>query len=348
MTHVGWALRCAVCGAPLDARGDLFRCSDDHPGVLVHADTAHGRTNIIALRDERTSEELVLKIRSLSDHVTTNEQLERTTANEAATIARLSQALGSGPYRVPELVVGAVSTRGLLMRRLHGRCLEDELYGAGAWLRPRGVGRGSERAGEWLARLVTSTEVGRMPFSPDETVARAREFLEEIAERGHSPAKVSRLADLVASAAAGTAGQEIARCIVHGDFRPRHVFLAADSVTVIDFEQATEGWAHEDAAFYLAALDGFLAQYLRRRWSPGARIAGLRFLAPYLSEAPPGWATVGRLFRAAAMVRALNIDYRGKLARTKPRLFRSVVLPHYERWFRAWERAETSGRAARP
>lgn len=184
--RVAGALRCAVCGGPLDARGDFFRCSDDHPGVRVHADTAHGKTNIVGLCDERTSKELVLKIRTLGDRVTTEEQLERTTENEAATIVRVSRALGNGPYRVPELVAGVVPTRGVLMRRLHGRCLEDEL-GADAWLRPRGVGRGSERAGEWLARLVTTTEVGRMPFSPDETVARAREFLDEIAERGHAP-----------------------------------------------------------------------------------------------------------------------------------------------------------------
>jgi L-alanine-DL-glutamate epimerase-like enolase superfamily enzyme len=112
---------------------------------------------------------------------------------------------------------------------------------------------------------------------------------------------------------------------------------------VIDWEEAEEDWAHQDAAFYLASLDGFLAQHPRRRWSPAARLAGRAFLTAYLRDAPTGWGEVGPLFRVAAMVRALNIDYRGRLARRRPTVFRRVVLPHYDRWFNAWQCAEHRG-----
>jgi aminoglycoside phosphotransferase (APT) family kinase protein len=186
--------------------------------------------------------------------------------------------------------------------------------------------------------MAASTDAGVATFDPGPTLDRTGRFLAEAAERGHPPEGVRWLEGLVEAAAAGTAGTELGRCLVHGDFRPRHVLLTEDAATVIDWEDSQEGWVHEDAAFFLASLDGFMAQHPRRGWSPAGRLAARAFLRAYLRSGPPGWDRVGALFRVASMVRALNIDYRGRLARRRPRAFRHVVLPHYERWFRAWER----------
>jgi hypothetical protein len=339
-----WALQCRVCGRALEFRGDLLACGEGHCFAHLQAIETRNGSDLASLRDVETSRPLLLKIPKLAHwNGWSEERLDHLIRHEAATATGLRAALGTGPYRVPDMLPGPVPGRALLMPRLEGPSLERWLYGRDAWLHPRRVLAGCRRSGAWLAAMVTATARGRAMFDPESTLERTREFLAEVADRGHPEHKVRWLATMVEASAARAAGTELLRCLVHGDFRPRHVVLTEEAATVIDWEEAEEDWAHQDAAFYLASLDGFLAQHPRRRWSPAARLAGRAFLAAYLRDAPPGWADVGPLFRVAAMVRALNIDYRGRLARRRPAVFRRVVLPHYDRWFKAWECAERRG-----
>jgi aminoglycoside phosphotransferase (APT) family kinase protein len=338
LERVLWALECPTCGERLEARGRALRCPSGHVGYALGGVRTGHASDLFELRDERTGRALALKIPKVGGRIETDERLRQETLNESTTLARLWKLLGPGPYRVPEAMPGAVRGRAILMRTLAGADLEHALYGSAAWRRPLELGRGFERAGEWLGNLVAATEVERSPFHPDGLLERTRLFLAEIAEAGHPRSRVEGLTRLVESAAARASGEETPRCLVHGDFRPRHVFLAPDDVTVIDFEQAATGWAHEDAGFFLAAVDGFSARHPARRWSPGGRLAAGRFLRAYLRRASIEWGEAGRAWRLAAMVRALNIEYRGRLPSARPAVFRRMVLPHYERWFRAWER----------
>jgi aminoglycoside phosphotransferase (APT) family kinase protein len=339
LDRVAWALECPRCGSPVEADGHVLRCASGHPGVRLGEVRLGHASDVVELRDERTGASLSLKVPKVGGRIGTDERLRQETLNEAANLARLSGAFGSGPYRVPTVVPGAVEGRAILMETLAGACLEDGLLGRSAWTSPRALVRQFDCAGEWLGRLVATTEVERMPFDPAPVVDQTGMFLEEIVEGGHSRARADRLAALVASAARRASGQETPRCLVHGDFRPRHVFLAPGDTTVIDWEQGSVGWAHEDAGFFLASIDGFSNRHPARRWSPGGRLAGGRFLAAYLEAASIEWGDVGSLLRLAAMVRALNIEYRGRLRHARPLVFERMVLPHYQRWFEAWERA---------
>ena len=342
--RVLWALRCPVCARDLELRGDLLTCRDGHGFAHLQAVRTRNGSDLADLRDAKTARPLLLKIPKLAHwNAWSEERLDHLIRHEAATAAGLRAALGPGPYGVPDMLPGPVPGRALLMPRLEGPSLERRLYGREAWVRPRRVLDGCRRSGAWLAAMVAATAGERTRFDPEQTLERTRGFLAEVGERGHPEHKVRWLAAMVEAGAGHAAGTDVVRCLVHGDFRPRHVVLTGEGATVIDWEDATEDWAHQDAAFYLASLDGFLAQHPRRRWSPAARLAGRAFLAAYLRDAPPGWADAGPLFRVAAMVRALNIDYRGRLARRRPAVFRRVVLPHYDRWFRAWQRAEQRG-----
>jgi hypothetical protein len=337
--RVLWALACPECGGQLVFRDDLLECVEGHRFAHVESLQMRNGSDLVDLRDARTSRPLFLKIPRLAHWNDWNEErVARRVRHELDTATRLTESLGAGPYRVPDMVPGPVRGRALLMRRLDGVSLERWLYGREAWLRPRRVLRGCGRSGAWLGAMAAGTGLGTAEFDPASTLEAAEGFLLDIADRGHPPDKVRWLRGLVEASAEGTAGRELTRCIVHVDFRPRHVLLDDATATVIDWEDAREGWAHEDAAFFLASLDGFLAQHPRRRWSPAALLAPRAFLRAYLRSGPAGWEAVGPLFRVAAMVRALHIDYDGRLARRRPWAFRHIVLPHYDRWFRDWER----------
>ena len=339
-----WALVCPTCGSGLVFQDDLLECREGHRFAHVEAMQMRNGSDLVHLRDAHTSRPLFLKIPRLAHwNDWSEERVARRVRHEFDTATRLAESLGAGPYRVPAMVPGPVRGRALLMRRVEGESLERWLYGREAWLRPRRVLRGCGRSGAWLAAMAAGTSLGTAAFDPQSTLDQTAGFLAAIADRGHPPDKVRWLASLVEASADGTAGRELARCLVHVDFRPRHVLLTEAEATVIDWEDAREGWAHEDAAFFLASLDGFLAQHPRRRWSPAARLAPRAFLRAYLESGPAGWHEVGPLFRVAAMVRALHIDYDGRLARRRPRGFRHIVLPHYDRWFRGWERGRHRG-----
>jgi hypothetical protein len=342
--RVLWALECPVCGRGLELSDDLLSCPEGHPFARVETLQTRNGSDLAELRDAEASRPLLLKIPKLAHwNDWSPERLGQLVSNEVDTATRLAESLGRGPYRAPDMVPGPVAGRAVLMRRVEGHSLERSLYGREAWVHPRRVLAGSGRGGAWLAAMAASTSAGHAPFDPEPTLERTGRFLEEIARRGHPAAGVGWLRGLVEASAEGTTGTDLTRCLVHGDFRPRHVLLTEEAATVIDWEDAQEGWAHEDAAFFLASVDGFMAAHPRRGWSPAGRLAAHAFLRAYLRSAPAGWDRVGPLLRVAAMVRALNIEYRGKLARRRPRAFRRVVLPHYDRWFRAWERGRRGG-----
>ena len=338
LERVAAALECVECGLPIEARGLVLRCRQGHPGLVAGSLGIHHASDVVELRDERSARSLSLKIPKVGGRIETDERLLQETLNEATTLAHLNDAgFGAGPYRVPVAVAGAVRGEAILMETLAGRQLEALLLGSGTWTRPRTVLHGMERAGRWLGHFVRATEVERAGFDPLPARALGETFLSEIVEGGYPGPSAARLGDLLRSAGDRAAGEVLPRCLVHGDFRPRHVFLGRDDATVIDWEQTSVGWAHEDAAFFLASIDGFSNRHPLRRWSPGGRLAAGRFARAYLDEGAPAWGAAGRFLRLLGMIRALNIEYRGTLPARRPFVFERVVLPHYARWFRRWE-----------
>ena len=336
---VASALECVECGLPVEAQGLVLRCRQGHPGLVAGDLGIHHASDVVELRDERSARSLSLKIPKVGGRIETDERLRQETLNEATTLAHLNDTgFGAGPYRVPVIVAGAVRGRAILMETLDGRPLEARLLSPATWTRPRGVLHDVERAGRWLGHFVRATEVERAAFDPLPALELGEMFLDEAVEGGYPAASVAPLRALLGSAGHAAAGEVVPRCLVHGDFRPRHVFLGTADTTVIDWEQTSVGWVHEDAAFFLASIDGFSNRHPLRRWSPGGRLATGRFSRAYLDEASLEWGAAGRFLRLLGMVRALNIEYRGTLPSRRPVVFERVVLPHYARWFRAWER----------
>ena len=333
-------LVCPSCKAPLFWKDEQLECPSDHSLRVLKKESMRC-SNILHLDPRgQLPGPLVLKIPLLSDEFvdapgeTEEEKLHFQVEQEKSVISSLArQGFATGPYRVPELVPGAFDGRSILMRRIEGRSLQEELYGWRSWLRPNQVAEGFERAGRWLGRLTATTASDILPFDPSEVTERTLRFLSDLVDYGHPPDEVQQLADLVDRLGQTPKGEMVARCLVHGDFRTSHVLIAPQAVTVIDFEQARSGWAHEDAAFFLASVDGFSARNPLRRWSPAGRLVARRFIRGYTAEAPSGWAAIGDFLRVAAMIRALRSNYRGKMAHMMPDLFRAVVLPHYRRWF---------------
>jgi hypothetical protein len=336
---VASSLLCPMCEASLASNGDLLECSSGHSLRVLKRESMRC-SSILHLDPGGEIGRLVLKLPLLSEELidaldgTNEEKLHVQVEHERGVMSSLAQmGFSAGPYRVPELVPGAVAGRSILMRHVDGRSLQEELYGRRAWLDPHRVGAEFELAGRWLGRFSAATVSEVVPFDPRDITGRTRRFMCDLERYGHAPGEVSQLRRLVDRLAEAARGAAMARCLVHGDFRTNHVLVTSRAATVLDFEQAEHGWAHQDAAFFLASIDGFSARNPLRRWSPGGRLVTKRFLSGYVEEAPAGWPEAGRLLRVAAMIRALRSNYRGRLARQMPLLFHSAILPHYRRWF---------------
>lgn len=112
---------------------------------------------------------------------------------------------------------------------------------------------------------------------------------------------------------------------------PAHVHVDGDVATVFDFEQAAEGWAHEDAAFFLGAIDVWRARNPHDLAVGTGRTAARSFLAAYLEKAPAGWGRAAGFVRLVSGIRWLMMEQRGDLARRRPAAFRLLVLPALER-----------------
>lgn len=333
------ALVCPVCGEALSERRGVFACREEHVRLELAAATEGYASDIIRLVDpERGPRPLVLKIAKEPYRHWHDDPADGKAGNETAVLVALGESLGRGAYRVPEVVPGARG-HAILMASAGEESLRERLYGLDAWIRPRGLGSDFRRAGAWLAALSAATEAGERPFDPEDERAHAHELLEKAASLGHDRSDVVRIGRRVDRAAADAQGVELVRCLVHDDFRPDHVYLDRQAVTVIDFEQASEGWSHKDAGFFLAAIEGLARKHPARRYAPGAVSAGRAFVGGYLETAPAGWDRVGPFFRLTGLVRALLIEHQSRLARERPGVFRRIVLPHYRRLFDRLESA---------
>jgi Ser/Thr protein kinase RdoA (MazF antagonist) len=335
MERAAAALICPACGARLAVRGDVLECPSGHTRLVV-VGRASGRSETFVLRDD-AGRKLLLKLPNDAYRAWSDEPLDRRAAWESEVMARVGAAL-DGDFRVPRVVPATVPGAAILMEHVEGRPLEHALYGRDAWLRPRRVARGFASAGRWAAALGRHTASGPDPFRHD-TLSRTTRLVEAIADAGFPRAHADRLLELVRELGARLAGRSFHRCIVQGDFKPEHVYVTPDATTVIDFETAFDGWVHQDAAEFTAAIEGRSAKHPLRRVSPGGFAARRSFLSAYLAEALPGWDELAPLFRVEAMIGALHSEYEGGFARRRPRLFEAIVVSHYRRWFDAAEAA---------
>jgi hypothetical protein len=151
-----------------------------------------------------------------------------------------------GPFRVPE-PLGCFPDPGVLVMRA---AAGDRLSTLAK--RPRRWEEGLEAAGRWLARLHTlPTALG-----PREDLREAKRRLAERAAvaRARHPeleALVDRFVAELKQRAAAVAGP---RTQTHGRYHARHVFVAADAVTVIDLDRLALGDPAKDLGEFLHRL----------------------------------------------------------------------------------------------
>jgi hypothetical protein len=343
------ALVCRVCGGELARRGHIFECEREHVRLLA-AGGHSARSDIVRLREEAengTEQALILKLPNAAYRRWENEPENRKALNEMSALASLAGHLPDGRYRVPVLAEGAVTGRAILMEEVAGPSLENRLYGRQSWIQPRALAQDFAEAARWLTTVSSLTRRDAAPFEPEDA-DRTRRLLTAVEAEAGLPAVTLRLTrELAARLAERLTGRSVERSLVHHDHRPSHVFVTRDGTTVIDFEMASEGWTHRDAASFLAALDGFAAKHPARRLSPGLALSKRSFLAAYRQGALPGWDEVLPLFLLEAMVSALFAEYQTGFHRRHPRVFRAVVVRHYDRWFRRWHAAHAgAGRTA--
>jgi Ser/Thr protein kinase RdoA (MazF antagonist) len=250
---------------------------------------------------------------------------------EAAVLARLRGTFTGGVYRVPRLVSAAPDNSAVLMEAVGGTNLYNLLDSPRAWLPASGLGDAFEGAGRWLAAFARETQIGWERFGAASMIPRLRAFLSDLEARDYPAGEIRRLTRLAERAASAIEDVELPRTLIQGDFTPAHVFLDDRGVVVLDFEQCALGWPHEDAAFFLGAIDVWRARNPQAFWSPAVRAAPARFLRGYRDGGPQCWESTERFFRVAAMIRWLMIEYRSELAKARPFAFKRLVLPQLER-----------------
>lgn len=109
----------------------------------------------------------------------------------------------------------------------------------------------------------------------------------------------------------------------HGDFWPGNVFVAPNSIEVIDFEGFGEGIPYQDAAYFLVHLSLYYSYPGVRRELRAVREA---FLAGYLGGSPLDGAQLARHeSAAAAQLLAKQHDARGPMARWRRRVLRRMI-----------------------
>lgn len=156
----------------------------------------------------------------------------------------------------------------------------------------------------WLRRL---HGIPPAPEAPAQGRARAELSLARLARELSAalPGEASRVARIAARFRRPVAEGVRARCMLHGDFHPRNVYVDGERVTVIDFDHAVAGdpaWdvgyfvgqletaaleSHGDAAALRPAADAFMDEYLRDAPEPEAsqfRARAMRYAVLTLLE----------------------------------------------------------------
>lgn len=154
----------------------------------------------------------------------------------------------SGRYRTVEPLGWYPEHDLLLCRGAPGTCL-DEMYGHPDWR------AGVAEAGTWLGRFHTAgPRIGR-PRSllvTSEMVSLAKRAAKAVAAAPEHLDLVLRMIGVLDELSYDTADGLQVQC--HGQYRPIHVFLAEDSVTVIDLDRSAPADPARDVAEFLQRL----------------------------------------------------------------------------------------------
>lgn len=184
-------------------------------------------------------------------------------AHEYQTLASLRAAMGDGPYTVPRVLLSSEPAAMLVMERAPGTALDSLFSGTADPAVMTQLVAGVRGAGAWLAAMQAATRRGDDgPRLLGELLIVAAQDAAKLSAtdavlRRHST-RISRrlevLASRVSSGSLTVAGH-------HDDYWPGNIFFDGERVTVIDFESFRQGFALEDAAFFLIRCD-----LLRRRF----------------------------------------------------------------------------------
>jgi len=200
-----------------------------------------------------------------------------------------SAGLGAGsPYQVVEPLAWYGEEKILLCQGAPGRPLSS-LLDDGA-----GLVEGCARAGVWLARLHGMEPQIGAPQSllvTGELASLAKRLTKVVADHPDYADTALDMIDRLDALSRGTMDGILAQS--HGQYRPIHVFLAADTVTVIDLDRSAPADPARDAAEFLHRLrqgvhaatgdfsqaDQPCAAFLNayREAAGGGRLANLRF-----------------------------------------------------------------------
>jgi Phosphotransferase enzyme family len=127
---------------------------------------------------------------------------------------------------------------GLIIREQHSN-LSDYLGRCGEWLRvfQNDLHRHQQKA--W--------ETGKFEIN-------LKNRIEALRKRHVPPRDLERITDLVVAAARSVGPENVPWSRLHGDYKPRHIWAAPDSIQVIDFGNSHEGECYRDIAAFLVEL----------------------------------------------------------------------------------------------
>jgi len=178
----------------------------------------------------------------------------------ARNLRSLRFAPGDPPVRFPRLL-GLDARRGIVfIEALHGRLFAPEL--------DRSPAGALERAGELIAAFHRASAAVEKRVTRADELLRTRECAQAIA--GTFPELAPALARVQASLARTPWRRGGARALLHGSFRPNHLFRSAGALAVFDLESLRVGPPGYDLANWAAALryqqtEGRLTAPARRR-----------------------------------------------------------------------------------
>lgn len=215
------------------------------------------------------------------------------------TLASLQAAGLTAParHRVPEVIAELPALRLVLLRVAPGvpvaELLQDSILDVAV------------QAGEWLGAFHTAPIALPTAYTLRDPLAQAARWHDRIAR--HLPALANR-ADALHTRLVNVRPQWPGEVrLIHGDFGAAHVFVAAETTTVIDWDSCRAGDPAEDGGRFIASLWHLAA---RGRMTHDDAVAGVwRFRAAYAAVQPqtavrlPFYAALACLRKAARLAR---------------------------------------------
>jgi hypothetical protein len=156
-----------------------------------------------------------------------------------------SRGLGDGqPMQVPAPITYLPTLRLLLLEEASGETARAALQ--------RGQGGIGERTACWLAAFHAATAPLAAAYRPRDPLVKARRWAQALA--ANAPALGREGRHLLTALTKARPAWSSPPHLVHGDFSASHVYLAAETTTVIDWDSWRVGDCAEDAGRFMASL----------------------------------------------------------------------------------------------